>query len=190
MSQTYQETHQKILDHLFELGQEKGLTKVKVTDITKDLGINRGTFYLHFLDIPDAMEQLEIRLLKPLLNMYGDWQKEHSLGANKEEELLLYLSLCQRIEDDSDIWQFLFSEKGDPRFEQTIRHSISPLVAINLQTKETTSQASFIHTLIVDNLISIFRHWLLQEPTISAEVVSQIIYDTRHQSPFGLGGID
>lgn len=190
MSQTYQETHQRILDHLFELGQEKGLTKVKVTDITKGLGINRGTFYLHFLDIPDAMEKLEMHLLKPLLTMYGDWQKEHSLGVNKEEEMLLYLSLCQCIEDDFDVWQFLFSEKGDPRFEQLIRRSISPLVATKLQTKETTSQLSFIHTLIVDNLISIFRHWLLQEPSLSAEVVSQIIYDTRHQSPFGLGGID
>ena len=41
MRQTYQETHKKILDYLFELGQKKGLTNVKVTDITKGLRINR-----------------------------------------------------------------------------------------------------------------------------------------------------
>ena len=185
-SKSYQETHDKILTNLVELGQEKGLTKVKVTDITKQLSINRGTFYLHFLDMPDAIEQLEKQLFSPMMTHF----REITTAINDLDELAeqtLYTKICQQIEQDFGRWQFLMGENGDPRFEQFLRQNLTPFVAPSL-TK--TDLDSFLRDLIVDSLISITRHWLLHKPHYPAPTIADILYQTRHQSPFQLAGMD
>lgn len=182
MRQTYQETHKKILDYLFELGQKKGLTNVKVTDITKDLGMNRGTFYLHFLDIPDTIEQLEEALIAPILShLKGISTATYQL--DEQAERTLYTQIFQQIDQDFDIWQFLIGEKGDPKFEHFLRQHLSPIVAPDLSENDWNS---FIHDLIVDSLISILRHWLLYKAHYPAHVIVDILYQTRHHSPFNL----
>ena len=50
-------TRQIILHTLTELMNEKPLSKITVKDIVERCGVNRNTFYYHFRDIPDAVEE-------------------------------------------------------------------------------------------------------------------------------------
>lgn len=43
---------------LADLLQEKPLEKITVTDIVNRAGINRGTFYAHYRDVPDVVNSL------------------------------------------------------------------------------------------------------------------------------------
>jgi len=43
---------------LADLLQEKPLEKITVTDVVNRAGINRGTFYAHYRDIPDVIDHL------------------------------------------------------------------------------------------------------------------------------------
>lgn len=43
---------------LADLLQEKPLDKITVTDVVTRAGINRGTFYAHYADIPDVINHL------------------------------------------------------------------------------------------------------------------------------------
>jgi AcrR family transcriptional regulator len=47
-----------ITDALADLLQEKLLDKITVTDVVTRAGINRGTFYAHYADIPDVIHHL------------------------------------------------------------------------------------------------------------------------------------
>lgn len=47
-----------IIEALADLLQEKPLDKITVTDVVKRAGINRGTFYAHYTDIPDVINHL------------------------------------------------------------------------------------------------------------------------------------
>ena len=47
-----------ILSALADLLEEKPLEKITVTDVVNRAGINRGTFYAHFADIPDVIHHL------------------------------------------------------------------------------------------------------------------------------------
>ena len=39
--------------------EKKSLSKITVTDIVTDCGLNRKTFYYHFQDVPDLLNELE-----------------------------------------------------------------------------------------------------------------------------------
>ncbi|MBR3949442.1 MAG: TetR/AcrR family transcriptional regulator [Oscillospiraceae bacterium] len=45
-----------IRDALADLLTEKPLDKITVTDVVKQAGVNRGTFYAHYTDIPDVIQ--------------------------------------------------------------------------------------------------------------------------------------
>ncbi len=53
MSQT---TKRALANSLKSLMAKKPLDKITVTDIAKDCGVNRQTFYYHFKDIFDLIE--------------------------------------------------------------------------------------------------------------------------------------
>ena len=40
--------------------KEKGINEITVTELTEQVDINRSTFYLHYRDIYDMMEKIEI----------------------------------------------------------------------------------------------------------------------------------
>ncbi|MBF6633531.1 MAG: TetR/AcrR family transcriptional regulator, partial [Planococcus sp. (in: Bacteria)] len=51
-----EKTKEKIQKSFLQLLQEKNFIKVSVQDIAKASGINRGTFYLHYLDKYDLLD--------------------------------------------------------------------------------------------------------------------------------------
>ena len=51
-------TRQAIKETFLELLKQKNFTKITVTEICKISEINRGTFYLHYYDIHDVLEDI------------------------------------------------------------------------------------------------------------------------------------
>lgn len=49
-------SRQKIVAAVVDLLQEKPLGKITVTDVVKRANINRGTFYMHYRDVPDVID--------------------------------------------------------------------------------------------------------------------------------------
>lgn len=47
-----------IVEALADILQEKPLDKITVTEVVARAGINRGTFYAHYADIPDVVQHL------------------------------------------------------------------------------------------------------------------------------------
>lgn len=55
----YERTHRDIINALFSLMEKKNLDKILVGDITDEAMVNRSTFYQHFKDKYDILEQLQ-----------------------------------------------------------------------------------------------------------------------------------
>ena len=51
-------TKQQIREALIELLAEKSENNISVRELAQRAGINRGTFYIHYKDIHDLVEQL------------------------------------------------------------------------------------------------------------------------------------
>ncbi len=56
-------TRQIIRDTLLELMGEKGFNHVTVTEVCRRAELNRGTFYLHYLDLNDVLDDILTELM-------------------------------------------------------------------------------------------------------------------------------
>jgi len=100
-------TREVIKKEFFKLIKEKPLSQITVKELCVNADINRTTFYKHYKDIYDLLDQWEEELLDEMRQMI----KEH--GEEKDIYDLLKISL-EKIKDFGDIWvTFSNLEKGD-----------------------------------------------------------------------------
>lgn len=57
------ETKNMILKAFWALYQKKEISRITVRELTETCGIHRSTFYLHYQDLYDILEQIEQHLL-------------------------------------------------------------------------------------------------------------------------------
>ena len=67
MDRRIKKTHILLKKTLTELIEEKELRKITVSELCERANINRGTFYLHFLDIYDMIEQFQKAIISDLV---------------------------------------------------------------------------------------------------------------------------
>lgn len=65
-SQRVCETKSKIKKAFLKLYEIKGIEKISIKEITDLAGVNRGTFYVYYMDIYDLLEKVEIEAFELL----------------------------------------------------------------------------------------------------------------------------
>lgn len=101
-----QRTRQNICDCFIHLLNEKTVAKITVTEICEMAHINRATFYKHFLDVPDLLENLTQQVLAEL----QQFLEQHP--QRQFEEMILDI-LCY-MKQNGQRYLALGSEKADP----------------------------------------------------------------------------
>lgn len=66
------ESVEKIERAFVQMLQEKELNQISVTDICKETGLNRSTFYANFLDVYDLADKLREKLEKDFDSQFQD----------------------------------------------------------------------------------------------------------------------
>ena len=78
-NQRYQSTEEKIQNALFSLLKFKNYNDISIKEICYEAGINRSSFYTHYLDINDLMIKTEQSLsknIKSIFNLNQVWDEE------------------------------------------------------------------------------------------------------------------
>jgi AcrR family transcriptional regulator len=104
----------KILQQAFlDLTVEKGFAALTVRDITERAMVNRSTFYRHYLDKYDLLEQY----MHELYEMTGESETEDQDAPAGP------LNLLRHIQQFADFYRVMLGEKGDPYFVERFRQN-------------------------------------------------------------------
>ena len=71
-NQQYQDTHGRIIKTVIVFLQKKELREITVAEVCRAIGINRSTFYEHFLDIYDVMDKTEMEYAKQMADLISE----------------------------------------------------------------------------------------------------------------------
>ncbi len=95
-------TRKVIRDALMELLNTKPYSKISVTEICRLAEINRGTFYIHYYDVDDVLDDI---LEQSFSDVSGTI--DHVLCPHKET---CTYPLCQKVQGHSALWPLFMDD--------------------------------------------------------------------------------
>ncbi|MGN1386316.1 MAG: TetR/AcrR family transcriptional regulator [Bacillus sp. (in: firmicutes)] len=135
---TYEEknrkTKQLIQTSFMQILEKKPFDTITVGDITKAAKINRGTFYLHYQDKFDLLDQIEQQLFSDLGNHIDELQSRYSAMATYEKgQEQLAAALFSSIKMHAPLLKIFLSNRGRAGFHIRFRDAFTEKVRVNLE---------------------------------------------------------
>jgi len=126
-----QRTHKLVLEALLDLTVQKGFSALTVSDITKYAGINRATFYRHFRDKFDLLDNYA-KATNELLEVPFEvgLQKPDKVDTNQIVQGLT--RVIDHIRANARFYRVMMGKNGDPGFTDKIRQYIQKRIRRSL----------------------------------------------------------
>lgn len=125
-------TRSVIKESLTALMKEKPFDKITIKDITDRANINRATFYLHYMDKYDLLEQSQNDILNEIREVLADAFKifnPQSLPIQDATTIIPFLScVYECICKNSDFVKVILGGNGDLNFQLKFKSLIEELI--------------------------------------------------------------
>lgn len=127
-------TKQLIIASFMKILEDKTFDAITVGDIAKEASINRGTFYLHYQDKYDLLDQIEAQLFEDLGNYIDELQENSPAKATFEKgQEQLASALFNSIKMQAPSLKIFLSHRGRAGFHLRFRDAFSEKVRTNLE---------------------------------------------------------
>jgi AcrR family transcriptional regulator len=186
MKKKSDKTKKLLGDTLVKLMSEKDFDKISVKDLTDKLDINRGTFYLHFKDKYDLLEQKENEVLEEFSGILNKALQElHTdfiLPSNKEVLLNIFICVYTYIKENSNFMKVVLGANGDLNFQMKVKTFIenSLVQSISINNDSEKMPIKYIAPFASSAQLGIMQKWLKsgmkETPEELALFVSNIIF--------------
>ncbi|WP_373893710.1 TetR/AcrR family transcriptional regulator [Virgibacillus sp. CBA3643] len=165
-------TRMVLKDSLMMLLKAKALSSITVKEICEQADINRSTFYAHYRDPFDLMEQIEEKIIVDLntyLNQYN--------FAREEESRQMTEKLLEYIASKYDTCQTLLNENNDPSFERRIMDVAQQFLMTSWTDHHTidTDISEYAGSFLVGGGIYVIKHWLANNMDQPIEQIARLI---------------
>lgn len=166
-------TRAKLRQGLTQLLKEKPVKDITVREISDLVDINRGTFYLHYRDIFDMVEQIENELLEEFTVIIST----HPAKKIDEEALPFLKDIFQFLSDNADLCIALLGENGDLAFVNKLKDLVKNKCLQDwLTLYQNVDNYEYYFTFLLSGCIGLFETWLTTKMDKSPEEMAELTY--------------
>lgn len=165
-------TKRLLQDGLVRLLEQKNLDRISVTELCREAGINRATFYNHYSSPQDLLTDMEYRIRMDLEALIQNGSSREDLVLQTEAictymkdhaNLMIILTRCHADDDLADIFN-----KLEKRFISQHRDAISA-------TQLDTASIHLVSTFLYTGSYYMIREWLLRDIQKTPREVAELV---------------
>ena len=171
-------TRQQLQHCLAVLLKEKKIQEITVREITEMADLNRGTFYLHYKDVFDLLEKVELELLDEL---DGTLQKYQASDLHQKLSLI-FTDLFVCVQENAEMVQILLGENGDLNFVNQVKERVREKCLkdwFELFNSQDSQLFDAFNAFVVSGCLGLVTYWLQngmkESPKELAQIVEQIM---------------
>ena len=187
------ETKEKIKCAFTQLLKEKGMDALTVSDIARRSNINRGTFYLHYIDKYDLLEQLENKLIEDLTRIL--LKDNGTVNFNDPLSIIPYdciLDTLYYVKSDFEFVQALVGKGGDPFFVEKFKKILEQLIFSMVEKSDKLKFSlkgipqDYANEILLASVTSIILLWMKKGGVESPEEIAEMLSKAKEISPYEL----
>ena len=161
---------------LVDLTLEKAVGKISVKELTQKADVNRSTFYLHYLDIYDMLEQMENEFVETIQCFFHDFFTPLPTSM----PLTLFVNISEWLEQDKEYYVKLLRGSASgyifEELESRIRDeflTLLYLIFLDEESLDVRTRVSFT----ASGTVGVLRMWVMEGGNISLVELSETIDD-------------
>ncbi len=171
-------TKQQIRQALIELLSEKGENNISVRELAQRANINRGTFYIHYKDTHDLVEQLVDEAVKKLLGVC----KRHPPAQTPRESYPFLTDLFETLQSDPQLFTILLGTTGSHAYSERIcvtiqENFLDDLLSVfySADPKQRQVASGFIVSGCLHEALNWLEHGMKESPDEMAYLTGRVI---------------
>ncbi|ALZ88387.1 TetR family transcriptional regulator [Aerococcus urinaeequi] len=189
------ETKEKIKAAFIDLVHEKGFEAMTVSDIARRCDINRGTFYLHYVDKYDLMNKLEEEVMYDLEAIILKDSDQDQDQEGEATQLIPYDEILEAlvyVKAEFAFVKAIASPGGDPNFMQTLKSIIGQLIDMKvkqsnrLKFEKIDLPEDYAIEILLSSIVGIITLWIKKDGKESPEEIAHMITKAKLLSPYEL----
>ena len=161
---------------LVKLLKKKKINEITVKEIVEEADINRSTFYLHYTDIYDLLEKIEMELLNEFITLTREYEDfRNDINSNYSYLTKLFEILLNNI----DIVSILVGPNGDISFVNQIKHMISDKIIEDFNNSSINNSlldVEYTFSFYLNGCIGLIEHWIETGVKDSPEHMAKLCY--------------
>ena len=161
---------------LVDLMLEKAVGKISVKELTQKADVNRSTFYLHYLDIYDMLEQMENEFVETIQGFFHDFFTPLPTSM----PLTLFVNISEWLEQDKEYYVKLLRGSASgyifEELESRIRDEFLTLLYLIFLDEESLDLRTRVN-FTVSGPVGVLRMWVMEGGNISLVELSETIDD-------------
>ena len=161
-----------IKNALMDLLSEKGsVTKISVRELCERADLNRSTFYAHYSEPKELLEEVEAELLDATREHLQKIGAENDIGAHR-----YLLSFLMYIKENDKPFRTLLIDAGDPEFRSKfMQQSIIQFVE-NLNISFPKDQEQYIYSYILNGSTGVIIQWMRSDYSIDENALVDLLF--------------
>lgn len=186
-------TRLAIRDALLALIKEKGFDGITVRDIVDRANINRGTFYLHYKDKFDLLEQTETEILQELQHIFLQVNALPAGDLNRPDQLQrLVILLFEYIKGHADLMHVLLGLQGNysfiTRMRSTMEQNLKLGVLSGLKVENFLVPREYLISYVLHAHVGVLQAWLVNGCKESPQEMAGILFRLSFDGPMRAAG--
>ena len=160
----------KILkESLLELMQDKPVSKITIKEICDMSEMSRSTFYLHYQDQFELLEDIEKEVLE---KTFENLRKIDS-PMNTMESIEAFLNY---VKEHKTTFGILLCQQENEVFQQSIIASVQKYVQDSAPEIDEVPTASYIYTFIMYGSLNVIKTWIEKDFDVDIHNLAEVIY--------------
>ena len=140
-NQRFQETEQRMEHVMLELMRTADFEKITVKRICEKAGVNRSTFYAHFMDIYDMLDRMETNLRRELMDGYSKRDKSQRRAFSRQS----FLVFLQHIRRHRHFYKISLQTRKSFPIEQGFEPLWNEIIKPRCEQCGVTSEAEMMY---------------------------------------------
>lgn len=197
-SERISNTERAIIDALVAVGKNKPLAQISISDLSRASGINRGTFYLHYMDKDDLVTKIRHQLVNEMQDILNRKivATMNPVQLKTHQPYPVIVDLVDLINANRDLVRFLMGPNGDPQFTPDITQRLQAAIFHELYRVKGSPNFradvpnNYAISLIINVIMTIIHTWLDSDDGMSAAEIDTLIMKALYLSPYNMLGIE
>ncbi|HEC2244288.1 TPA: TetR/AcrR family transcriptional regulator [Staphylococcus delphini] len=190
MDRRIRKTTNAIKAALIHLLKTEPLDKITIQQIADTADVHRATFYQHYYDKYDLLDQIEYEVLEKMRVNFNDKAKQLKALNSVEEAAIVFKeipkAILTMISEDIERYQVLLSSGRNHEIEQ----KIGDMIALNLKSLLPNPDEiegipfRYFHAFVLGSMWSLMRIWVLDEERLPIDAQVENIYKLMYEGPW------